>query len=148
MTTNVSGLARQLERHMPRLKGVPADVEIALAASATTDGMEITVRFKDAKGNYLTGRRAFEWWISEAASGLGLTADSYSGAVGVVSTYGADNTAITAKKHFSSITNAGGVYKALAVASANPTDQYIAVKMPHSGEVKVSGASGSNWEGA
>lgn len=123
-------------------------VTISLAASATTDGMEFTITVVDAKGNAIAGPHALEVWISESSAGIGLTADSYSGSVTAVSTFGDILTAYTAKKHFSVVTNASGVFKGLAVASANPTDQYIAVKKPVGFGVIVSGASGTHWEGA
>lgn len=37
---------------------------------------------------------------------------------------------------------------ATLVASANPADQYVAVKKPLGAGVVVSGASGTHWEGA
>lgn len=121
---------------------------IALAKSATTDGMEFTITVVDAKGTAIAGVHCLEVWISESSAGIGLTADSYSGAVTAVSTFGDILTAYTAKKHFSVVTNASGVFKGLAVASANPTDQYIVVKKPVGFGVIVSAASGTNWEGA
>jgi hypothetical protein len=125
---------------------VPSTVTIALAASATTDGMDITITVKDGDGNAIAANHCLEVWISEDAGGAGLTADSYSGTV-TVST-GAVLTAFTAKKHFSVVTAATGIAVMTAVASANPTDQYVCVKNPLSGRVIVSAASGTSWEGA
>lgn len=118
----------------------------ALAASATTDGMAITMYAVEPDGNRVFGARNFEWWISEAATGIGLTADSYSGAV--TATTGTILTALTAKKHFLSLTDANGKFVGLAVDSANPTDQYVAAKNPRTGLPIVSAVSGTNWEGA
>lgn len=123
----------------------PSTATIGLAASGTTDGMTITITMKDANGNTLAETVGFEWWISEAATGIGLTADSYSGTV--TASVGGDVAAFTAKKHFSSLTAATGIYTATAVDSANPADQYVAVRLPN-GKIVVSEASGTNWEGA
>lgn len=123
-----------------------ASLSITLAASATTDGMEATIKCLDAAGVVIPGVRALEVWISESAAGAGLTADSYSGTVTAAT--GTINTALTAKKHFLLVTAASGIAVLLAVDSANPVDQYVAAKNPDTGKVHVSSASGTNWEGA
>lgn len=127
------------------VSGQATTFSVALAASGTTDGMDITITAKDEAGNTVAAVHAFEWWISEAATGIGLTADSYSGSV--TASVGAIHTAVTAKKHFLAVTAATGIFTATAVDSANPTDQYVAVKKPFGGGVVVSTASGTNWEG-
>ena len=127
------------------LEGLPYTVNIALAASATTDGMDITITVQDEDGVAITDVFHLEWWISEAATGIGLTADSYSG--DVTTGTGTEMEEVTSKKHFRGLTDANGVLVATAVDSANPTDQYVAVKHPVSGEVIVSAASGTSWEG-
>lgn len=118
---------------------------ITLAASSTTDGMDITIQAKDAAGDDVDAVLAFEWWISESAVGSGLTGDSYSGSV--TASTGAILTALTAKKHFLANTDANGAFVATAVATANPADQYVVVKRPN-GDLVVSSVSGTNWEGA
>lgn len=121
-------------------------VDIALAASATTDGMDITITMQDGAGTAIDAVHRFEWWISEAATGIGLTGDTYSG--DVTTGTGTEWEEIVAKKHYVGLTAATGVYVATAVDSANPADQYVAVVHPVTGKVIVSGASGTNWEGA
>lgn len=123
----------------------PVTWTIALAASATTDGMDITITAKDANNKTVESVVPIEWWISEAATGLGLTADSYSGTV--TASVGAINTAVTAKKHFLGVTGTGGIMTATAVASANPADQYVVARKPDGSGVIVSAVSGTNWEG-
>ena len=123
---------------------MPASVSIALAASATTDGMDITITVLDADGVRIPRMHDIRVWISESAIGAGLTGDSYSGTV--TASVGTILTAITAKKEFTMVTAASGIAVLTAVASANPTDQYVAVSI--NGRVYVSGASGTNWEGA
>ena len=122
-----------------------SSVDITLAASATTDGMDIAIQFKDPNGNPLNKVVQTEVWISESALGIDLTADTYSGDVTVVT--GTEVQEITSKKRFVVLSDATGLVEMLAVASANPTDQYIAVRHPATGAVIVSGASGTNWEG-
>lgn len=128
------------------LDDVVATVSIALAASATTDGMDITITMLDAAGVAIDAVQAFEWWISEAATGIGFTGDTYSG--DVTMSVGTESEEIVSKKHYRALTAATGIATITAVDSANPVDQYIAVKHPVTGKVIVSEASGTNWEGA
>lgn len=125
---------------------VPVTVDIALAASATTDGMDITFTVQDAHGATIAAVFVLDWWISEDAQGEGLTADSYSG--DVTTGTGTELHEFVSKKHYRGLTTVNGVMVATAVASTNPTDQYVAVRHPVTGKVIVSGASGTNWEGA
>ena len=129
-------------------KGGNAVVEsftIGLADSATTDGMDITITAVDGLGATVAKVVPFEMWISEATTGIGLTADTYSGTV--TASVGAIHTALTAKKHFLGVTAATGIAVITAVASANPADQYVVVRHPAGDGVIVSAASGTNWEG-
>lgn len=126
--------------------GAPYTIDIALAASATTDGMQITFTAKDRSGNTIPAVITFLWWISEDAQGEGLTADSYSG--DVTTGTGTELAELTSKKLFIGQTTVNGVLVATAVASANPTDQYVCALNPVTGRVHVSAASGTNWEGA
>jgi len=123
-----------------------ASFTIDLAASATTDGMDITITAVDNTGATVAKAVPFQMWISEAATGIGLTADSYSGTV--TASVGAIHTALTAKKHILGVTAVTGIATITAVASANPTDQYIVVVKPDGDGLVVSEASGTNWEGA
>jgi hypothetical protein len=128
--------------------GTPINtVAVALAASATTDGMEVTLTVQDADGNTVAAVHNLEFWFSDATTGLGLTADAFSGALTCPSV-GAILTALTAKKHAIVQTAATGICTLLIVDSANPTDVYACVRNPHSNQPVVSDASGTNWEGA
>jgi hypothetical protein len=126
----------------------PSTATIDLAASATTDGMTITVTVRDAAGKAVPATTTFTLWMSEAATGAGLTADTYSGDLTIVSGYGLILVPLTAKKAWIVQTNSSGVFKATLVASANPADQYVVAALPLAGGVVVSGVSGTNWEGA
>jgi predicted RecA/RadA family phage recombinase len=127
--------------------GTAATFTIALAASATTDGMEVTITAKDGAGTTVAAVHNFEFWFSDAASGLGLTADSFSGALTAPSV-GVILNALTAKKHVLAQTAATGIATLLIVDSANPVDVYACVKNPANGAAIVSAASGTNWQGA
>lgn len=139
---NVTATAAELNV----LDGIASTVTIGLAASATTDGMDITITMKDAAGNTITGVHNLEIWMSEAATGIALTGDAYSG--DLTATAGAILSAHTAKKHWSVVTATTGIFSATLVDSANPADQYVVVRKPVGAGVVVSAASGTNWEGA
>jgi len=125
---------------------LPVTASIALAASTTTDGMDITIQLKDADGNAVSGVHVFDLWMSEASSGAGLTGDTYSG--DLTAGTGALLGALTAKKAWRVQTNATGLFVATLVDSANPADQYVAFSHPVTGQTVVSAVSGTNWEGA
>lgn len=127
-------------------KEVPAYVDVDIAASSTTDGMDITVAVKDKDGNTIAAPHALDMWMSEAATGIGLTGDTYSG--DLTATAGAIVAVGTAKKSWKIMTAATGIFTGTLVASANPADQYVAVVNPATGRVVVSDVSGTNWEGA
>lgn len=121
------------------------DVTIALAASATTDGMDITITVRDGRGAAVAAVHVLDFYMSESSAGVGLTADTYSG--DLTATTGAILTAWTAKKHWRVNTAATGIFAATLVDSANPADQYVVVKKPVSAGVTVSAVSGTNWQG-
>lgn len=124
----------------------PHTIDISLAASTTTDGMEATITVKDALGVAIPAIHALEVWISESAVGAGLTGDAT--ATVTVPTVGTLLDELTDDKHFTVLTAATGIATVLVVDSNNPADQYVCVKHPVTGRVTVSAASGTNWEGA
>lgn len=128
------------------LNGVGVTVTIAIAASSTTDGMDITVTVKDMDGAIVAAVHELDLWMSEAATGIGLTGDTYSG--DLTASVGAVLTALTSKKHWRVATAATGIFTATLVDSANPTDQYVVAKKPLGAGVIVSDVSGTNWQGA
>lgn len=118
---------------------------VTIAASAETDGCDITITAKDRNNKTVVGCFQFDFWISEASTGAGLTADTYSGDVTFVT--GTELKEHTSKKLFQGLTAANGVATMLAVDSGNPTDQYFCATNPD-GSLTVSAASGTNWQGA
>ncbi len=120
--------------------------DIAIAPSATTDGMDITVTVRDHRGSPVTERKVLDLYMSEDTTGGGLTADTYSG--DLTATSGAILTALTAKKHWRIVTTTAGVFAGTLVASANPADQYVCVAGPGIDGIILSAVSGTNWEGA
>lgn len=125
--------------------GEAATVDIALSPSGVTDGMLATLTVKDGTGATVAAVHSLEFWFSDAATGAGLTADSFSGAL--TATKGVINSVLTAKKHVLLHTAADGIAIMQIVDSANPVDVYAVVANPRGGGAIVSEASGTNWEG-
>jgi len=125
---------------------VAHSIAIALAASATTDGMDITVTVKDADGKAISGIQTLILYMSESNSGAGITGDTYSGAL--TATTGAILVSWEGKNAYLVATGAGGVFAATLVDDANPADQYVVVIHPLSGRPVVSAVSGTKWQGA
>jgi hypothetical protein len=123
-----------------------ASVTIAYAASATTDGIEVTYTVKDAAGVAIDAIHCLECWVSDDADGSGLTATSASGNLTAVT--GTILTAFTAKKHFSGNTDANGVLVVELVDAANTTGERFCVKNPFNGKIIVGAATvGTDYEG-
>lgn len=125
---------------------VPHTITISLAASTTTDGMDITVALKTAAGAALGGVHTLAIYMSETNTGAGITGDTYSG--DLTATGGAILLNLLAKKAWLVTTGADGIFAGTLVAAANPTDQYVVVIHPFNGKPIVSTASGTRWEGA
>lgn len=88
----------------------------------------------DGNGAVEAGVPPFLLWLSDAATGAGLTATTASGAVAVVSTFGADFADLTAKKLKLVQPNVSGVYK-LSITDTAKTGFYICALNPYTGQV-------------
>lgn len=118
------------------------NITIALAAGAA-NVMTITISVKDNNGNLIAQPHALEFWNSTLATGIGLSATAYSGAL--AATTGAILTAFTAKHHASIVTAATGIAVLTITDTGKPATEYMVVKHPDNGTLVVSGASGANW---
>ena len=116
--------------------GQPATVAMAIAAGGANVA-EVTLTVKDAAGATLTGIRNLEVWLSDAATGAGLTGTTASGTVTAKDASGTVLTAITAKQHMSVQTLATGVF-VLAITDTAKSGFYVAVKHPLTGAPIVS----------
>lgn len=124
--------------------GAVATFTVVPAVGGVTDAMDVTITAKDGTGATVAKVTSFEFWFSDAATGAGLTADSFSGAL--TATVGTINSVLTAKKHVLVHTAATGIATLRIVDSANPTDVYPVVAGPD-GAAVVGAVSGTNWEG-
>jgi hypothetical protein len=79
------------------------------AAAGALNTTLITIQLKDGGGNNLAVVVPLDIWLSDANTGIGLTATTASGAVGAGAS-GTDLGALTAKKAIRSLTDATGKY--------------------------------------
>lgn len=123
-----------------KLSGVDVIRSISFSpAQGGANVCEVTISLLNAAGSAITGQNYnLEIWLSDAATGLGLTSTTASGTVQAKSTEGTDLTVLTAKKHLISQTkDSVGTY-ILEITDSAKTGFYIACKNPVTGEVEVS----------
>jgi len=102
-----------------------------------------TLTVKDAAGATIAAPHTLLVYISEAATGIGITADTYS--TGASVTAGTQLIAETANKAWMVNTTAAGVAAISITDTAKPADQYFVCINPKSGKMIVSAASGVLW---
>lgn len=131
---NVRDLLQTLGNQV--LAGAIASLAFAAAAGAA-NVCNVTVTPKDADGNALTGIRELELWLSDAATGAGLTGTDASGTVTNKASEGTVLTALTAKKHILVQAKAAGTF-VLEITDAAKTGFYVCARIPGSGLPSVS----------
>lgn len=105
------------------------------AAAGTTNVSDVTFQLKDGAGNNLAAVTALDLWLSDAATGIGLTATTPSGGVAA----GASGTilgALTTSKAVRVITDATGKF-ILAITDTSKTGFYPCCSIPGTGKVTV-----------
>lgn len=126
--------------------GTAKNVTISIAASTTTDGVEATLTVVDADGVAVPFRHTLNVWISDDATGDGLTATAASGALTAVT--GVILTALTAKKHILANTAATGILKLLLVDNANTAGERFCCTNPINGKLVLGSATtAASYEG-
>lgn len=125
----------------------PAELDILDAAVDTitftpaaggANVSEVTIAFFDAAGSAITSNLSFEWWLSDAATGLGITGTAASGTVQAKSSEGTDLSVLTAKKHTVSQTKASVGTYVLEITDTAKTGFYVCAKHPVTGVINVS----------
>jgi hypothetical protein len=123
-----------------------ADNQVASISWAVTAGASnvcvFTGTLKDAAGATIAASRPLILYISEAATGIGITADTYS--TGASITTGTQLIALTANKAWLINTHTDGTFAISITASAKPADQY-AVAIDPQGQLSISAASAALW---
>ena len=98
---------------------------------------EVTLTLTDGAGNTLERAMNVEIWLSDAATGLGITGTTASGTVTAKSASGTVLTALTAKKHIIGQTKTDGTF-VLEITDTSTTGFYVAATCPTTGEIFVS----------
>jgi len=114
----------------------PASVTLTPAAGAA-DVCEVTVAVKDAAGAAVAQVFNLDLWLSDAASGAGLTAVTASGAVTNKTASGIVLGTYTAKKALRVQTLATGVF-VLSITDSAKTGFYVVAQVPATGRPAVS----------
>ncbi len=114
---------------------------VTLAAGAA-NSIDATFTIKDMAGVTVTGVHKVEVYISEAATGIGLSTDTPSG--NLTASTGTVLSVLTTKAHITALTDANGVLVLNLVDSGKPADLYFVFVRPF-GSLVVSAASGASW---
>jgi hypothetical protein len=122
--------------------GAAVKASIGLAAGAA-NVMTVTVTVQDEDGNTVAGVHQLDIWASELSTGLGLTADVYTG--DLVATAGYILASPTAKKRWTVLTAATGIFTGSLTDTAKPQDQYIVVRNPVGSGITVSTISAAKF---
>jgi hypothetical protein len=113
----------------------PQQVAISNAAGGTQYYCEVTFQLQDGAGNDLAVCTMIDWWLSDASTGIGLTATSASSTVGAGAS-GTDLGALTSKKAGRSFTDVTGKYILQIIDSAK-TGFYPCCSVPGTGKIAV-----------
>lgn len=113
----------------------PTQASFSVAAGAANVSI-VTITVKDADGNAMARPIVMDIWLSDAATGLGVTATTASGAVAAGAS-GTDLVDLTSKKVKKVITDATGVYK-LSITDTAKTGFYVAANVPGVDKIFVS----------
>jgi hypothetical protein len=134
---NVTATAAELNLN----DNIVASISWAVAAGASNVCV-LTGTLKDAAGETIAASRPLLVYISEAATGIGITADTYS--TGASITTGTQLIALTANKAWLINTHTDGTFAISITDSAKPADQY-AVAIDPQFQLSVSAASAALW---
>src|SRR5690349_2854728 len=102
------------------------------AAPGSANVSLVTFQLKDGAGNNLANVTEMDVWLSDAATGIGLTATTASGAVAAGAS-GADLGDLTVKKAKRVATDATGKY-ILSITDTGKTGFYPACSIPGTGK--------------
>ena len=110
---------------------VPQRISYAIAAGGA-NVCEVTLTVQDGHGKAMAVPVLLNIWLSDAATGAGLTATGASGTVQAKSASGADFGVLTAKKALVAQTLADGTY-ILEITDSAKTGFYVAAQLPFAG---------------
>lgn len=115
-------------------------VPVSISATPAAGGAnvcEVTLAVKDADGGTIAGVHSLLVWLSDAATGVGLTSTSASGTVQAKAASGTDHAALSSKKSLLVQTLANGTY-VLEITDTSKTGFYVCASDLRSGITNVS----------
>lgn len=115
--------------------GNPSVVTFA-AAAGSTNIAEVTIAVKDANGDTPTKAVNLDVWLSDAATGAGITGTTASGTVTAKSASGIVLDTYTSKKSLRCQTLANGVF-VLEITDSAKTAFYVCAQNPATGATEV-----------
>lgn len=107
-------------------------------AAGSANVCEVTIRHLDSLGAAVASPMTLDVWLSDAATGIGLTGTTASGAV-AAKAGSTDFVAAVAKKLIKAQLSAAGVY-VLSITDTAKTGFYVCVSNPTNGKTVVSSA--------
>jgi hypothetical protein len=132
--TTVSSTAAQIDAAV----GGASNLTLAFSiAAGSANVSEVTITVKDGAGATVAAVYNLDVWLSDAATGAGLTGTTASGAVAAKAASGIDLVAYTAKKAIRVQTLATGVY-ILSITDTAKTGFYVCGQAPGTGKAVVS----------
>lgn len=128
------------DKNAPFIEGVNVSTSFSFAFTAGAANVaEIAISVLDGAAALLAGARPLLIWLSDSATGVGLTSTSASGTVQAKSASGVDFGVLTAKKALIAQPLATGIYT-LEITDSAKTGFYVCTQDPYSGQVNVSRA--------
>lgn len=107
-----------------------------VAAAGSSNVCEVTITAKDGDGNTVADVVNFDLWLSDAATGAGLTATTASGAVTAKTSSGAVIGTLTSKMALRAQTLATGVF-ILSITDTSKTAFVVCAQAPANGKTIV-----------
>ncbi len=98
--------------------GIPYNLGITNAAGSTQYYSNVSFQVQDIFGNAVAGVFELDIWLSDAATGIGLTATTASGGISALASTGTILGTLTTSKAIRAITNASGLFTLVIIDSA------------------------------
>jgi len=139
---NILDNATSTTAELNLLDNTVASVSWAVTAGASNICV-LTGTIKDAAGATIAASRPLLVYISEAATGIGISADTYS--TGAAVSTGTQLVALTANKAWLINTHTDGTFAISITDTAKPADQYAVAVNWTTGQLSISAASAALW---
>lgn len=116
--------------------GIPSEVLITSVVGATANIANVLFQTSDLEGNAVAGVFNFDLWLSDAATGAGLTATTATGGIAAVAASGFVWSVATAAKAIRAQTNASGLF-ILAITDTAKTLFFPCAQLVDSGQTAI-----------